>query len=372
MAYAYTPGLKVTEHGWARKERRLPLPGRVHVEVGQAVRAQEVVASTELPGSITMVNVAAEMNVGPEEVPRWMVKQPGDAVTAGEVIAEARAFFGLMHSLCRSPVDGVIESVSAVTGQVAIRGAPTPVELTAYLDGTVTHVYPDEGVVVETPCALVQGIFGFGGETYGPLRMAVSGPHEVLDADSVDEAFRGAIIVGGALATLAALRRAVEVGAVAVVVGGMEDTDADVLLGYPLGVAITGHERIGLTVVLTEGFGRIPMADRTFRILAAREGRPASVNGATQIRAGVLRPEVIIAEESAPETPAEAPEGRLEAGRTVRLIRDPYFGALATVLELPPEPAQIETEAHVRVVKLRLQNGREVVVPRANVELIEE
>jgi hypothetical protein len=56
----------------------------------------------------------------------------------------------------------------------------------------------------------------------------------------------------------------------------------------------------------------------------------------------------------------------------VRLIRDPMFGLLATVVELPPEPARIETESLARVVKVRLDDGREVVVPRANVELIEQ
>ena len=58
-------------------------------------------------------------------------------------------------------------------------------------------------------------------------------------------------------------------------------------------VAITGSERIGLTVVITEGFGEIAMSERTFRILQQREGRQASVN-ATQIRAGVMRPEIVI------------------------------------------------------------------------------
>ena len=33
------------------------------------------------------------------------------------------------------------------------------------------------------------------------------------------------------------------------------------MLGYDLGVAITGSERIGLTVVITEGFGEIAMSD---------------------------------------------------------------------------------------------------------------
>lgn len=372
MAHAYTPGLKVTERTVIRKVRRLPVPGRVHVGQGDRVRAEQVVASTELPGPVRMVNVAAELNVAPEEVPQFMLRSEGDTVQAGEVIAELRSFFGLFHSVCRAPVGGTIESISPVTGQVSLRDAPTPVELKAYVDGTVVEVIPDEGVVIECTCALVQGIFGFGGETHGRVRVAVDGPEDVLEADAIDEQCQGAVIVGGSLATIDAVRRAIEVGAVAVVVGGMNDRDVDEILGYPLGVAVTGHERIGLTVVLTEGFGRLTMAEKTFKLLAARNGRDASVNGATQIRAGVLRPEVIIAEEAEAAALEEETEGHLDIGRTVRLIRDPYFGQLATVVELPAEPQVIETEARVRVVRVRLDSGEEVEVPRANVELIEQ
>ncbi len=372
MAHAYTPGLKVTERTRVRKQRRLPLRGRVHVAEGDQVAAEQIVASTELPGPVRMVNVAAEINVQPEDVPRFMVKQEGEAVSPGDVLAETRSFLGLFHSICRSPVAGTIELVSAVTGQVSVRGAPTPVELRAYLDGLVTEVLPDEGVVVEATCALVQGIFGFGGETYGTLHVAVDGPDDVLDAEGIGEEAAGAVVVGGSLVMLEALRRAASVGAAAVISGGMEDQDVDTLLGYPLGVAITGHERVGVTAVLTEGFGRIPMADRVFELLAGRAGRRASVNGATQIRAGVLRPEVLVPEPGEPLTDAASSEGRLTEGAVVRLIRDPYFGRLATVVEVKTEPQPIETEALVRVVRVRLEDGAEALVPRANVELIEQ
>lgn len=371
MAHAYTPGLKVTERTRVRKQRRLPLRGEVHVAEGDQVAAEQIVASTELPGPVRMVNVAAEINVQPEDVPRFMVRQEGEDVRPGDVLAETRSFLGLFHSICRSPVAGRIELVSEVTGQVSIRGAPTPVALTAYLDGRVTEVLPEEGVAVEATCALVQGIFGFGGETYGTLLVAVDGPDGVLDADGVGDGATGAVIVGGSLVTLEALRKAASVGAAAVVSGGMEDRDVDTLLGSPLGVAITGHEQVGVTVVLTEGFGRIPMADRVFELLAARAGRRASVNGATQIRAGVLRPEVLVPEPGEPLTDAASSGATLSEGTVVRLIRDPYFGRLATVVEVRTEPQRIETEALVRVVRVRLEDGVEALVPRANVELIE-
>ncbi len=372
MAHAYTPGLTVSERTRLRKERRLPLSGQVLVGVGDAVAADQVIARTELPGPVTMINVASELNLQPDEVVRAMLKTAGDAVAAGEIIAESRGFFGLFHSTCTSPADGSLDTVSPVTGQVALRGLPTPVELRAYLDGVVTEVFPEEGVAVETSCALVQGIFGFGGEVYGPIKLLTDAPDATLDAADIDESCAGAVLIGGAMATLACLRRAIEVHAAALVVGGIDDRDLDTLLGYPIGVAITGHERLGLTVVLTEGFGPIPMAARTHELLSARQGRFASVNGATQIRAGVLRPEVIIAEPGQPLPDHETEQGRLELGRLVRIIREPYFGQLATVTALPSEPALIETEAHVRVVNLQLRDGSGVVLPRANVELIEQ
>jgi hypothetical protein len=372
MAHAYTPGLRVTESALLRKVRRLPLPGRIMVQVGQRVRATDIVAATELPGGVTTVNIAREMNCQPNEVPGVMIKQVGEAVQSGDIVAETRSFFGVFHTFVKAPVPGTIESVSDITGQMLLRGQPTPVSLEAYIDGRVTELLGDEGIVIETTGALVQGIIGLGGETYGPLKMLCDGPGQPLTPEMIGEDCAGKVIVGGSYASLYALKRAIEVKAKALVVGGVSDTDVDTLLGYHLGVAVTGHERLGLTLVVTEGFGSIPMAQRSFDLLKARDGKPASVSGATQIRAGVIRPEVIIADPDAEPVAAAEEEGLLGIGSPIRLIREPYFGQLAAVTALPEELQQIPTEAHVRVLKAKLADGSEVTVPRANVELIEQ
>src|SRR2546422_984367 len=104
-------------------------------------------------------------------------------------------------------------------------------------------------------------------------------------------AHAGKIVVGGAFVGAEALARARAVGVKGVVVGGMHDQDLRALLGFDLGVAITGTETVGFTLVLTEGFGRIPMARRTFELLRQLDGRKTSISGATQIRAGVIRSE---------------------------------------------------------------------------------
>ncbi len=373
MAHAYTPGLRVAQYAVLRRERKLPLAGEVHVRPGDTVSAEQVVASTELPGQVTIVNAAQRLGCTPEEVPELMLKQEGDAVEAGELLAESKGLWGLFRSTCEAPITGTVESISDVTGQVALRGPALPVELRAYLDGTVVEVLPEEGVIVEAQVSLLQGIFGIGGETYGVLELRADGPEEELTARQVDEACAGKVIAGGSCVTLDALRAAVEVGAAGVVAGGIDYNDLEAFLGYPLGVAITGHEDVGLSLVITEGFGRVPMAQGTFDLLKSLAGRRTSMNGQTQIRAGVIRPEVIVARSGpAPEEAVRAAEIGLEEGSRVRLIREPYFGRLAQVAELPEALTEIETEARVRVLIARLDNGDLVTVPRANVELVEE
>jgi hypothetical protein len=180
---------------------------------------------------------------------------------------------------------------------------------------------------------------------------------------------------------MTALRKAVEVGARGFVSACIDEKEMAEFMGYEIGVAVTGDEDVGLTMIITEGFGEaMNMSENTFQILKKYEGRPASINGATQIRAGVLRPEVIvprIEEESSglADYDVESTDVLsvgLAPGLLLRVIREPYFGALGHVIELPPDLYIVETGSEVRVLKARLEDGREVIVPRANVEIISE
>lgn len=374
MGHAYTPGLLVTEKLLVTKRRILPLKGEVVVKVGDRVVPDTVVAKTDLPGPVEPVNVANLLGVPPEDVPHCMLKREGDTVAQGEVLAQSKSFFGLFKSEARAKSGGTIESISQVTGQVLLRGRPVPVEVHAYVRGDVVECFEREGVAVRTWATFIQGIFGIGGETYGLVKMAVSGPSDVLDEAQVKGEHEGCIIVGGSLVTAAALKKAMALKVRAIVVGGFDDKDLRDFLGRDLGVAITGSEDLGVTLVVTEGFGQINMADRTFELLRSCEGREASVNGATQIRAGVIRPEVVI-----PLTEAMAeqgPSGReemagLTVGSPIRVIRDPYFGRLGKVSALPPELKKLESESMARILEVEFAGGTRATIPRANVEALE-
>lgn len=374
MAHAYTPGLRVSEKSIVRKERRLPIKGEVVVARGDRVTSETVVARTHLPGNVQLVNVASKLGLPPEDLPSVMQKQGGDPIAKGEPLAVTQGFFGFFKSKVLSPCEGTVESISTVTGQVILREPPSPIEIDAYIDGEVVEIFPEEGVAIETVGTFIQGIFGVGGEKTGEIAVVVDGPGQPLDASLITEAHKGKIIVGGSHVTWDGLQKAMEVGASGIVVGGFDDPDLKRLLGRDLGVAITGHENLATALILTEGFGDIAMAHGTFDLLKSREGMKASINGATQIRAGVIRPEIVVPLEGS-ATDASDAEGSvtgLEIGSLIRAIREPHFGSLGKVTELPNELQKMESESMVRVLRVEFESGEQALLPRANVEMIEE
>ncbi len=375
MGTAYTPGLTVSANTVILKTRRLPIKGEVLVQEGETVQPDTVVARALLPGILQTVRVAQLLGIEPKQIRSVLKVKEGDEVEKDQVIAETKGFLGLFRGVAKSPTKGTVELISEVTGHVGVRELPTVIDVNAYVQGKVVRVMPGEGAVIETQGALIQGIFGVGGERRGTLQVAVESPNEPLTADHIQGDVQGKILVGGSDVKADALRKAGELGAVGIVAGGIRDTDLIDYLGRDIGVAITGSEDIPLTLIITEGFGSIAMANRTFRLLQSLQGQQASINGATQIRAGVIRPEIVVPLEDPsqlPESPPQAQVQMLDMGTSVRIIREPYFGRIGQVIELPPELMEIESGTHARVLKARLDDGTTVVVPRANVEIIAE
>ncbi|HHT9113866.1 MAG TPA: hypothetical protein ACFYD0_11145 [Candidatus Wunengus sp. YC65] len=375
MTHAYTPGLRIAEKTKVTSQRVLPLLGDVIVKKGDVLKAEDVVARTHLPGKVHAINAVNRLGIQPKDLREYMLKKEGDSVRKDEPIAETKPWVKMLKAILHSPITGTIESISAVTGQVLLREPPKPIQVHAHIDGTVIEVMEKEGVVMETTATFIQGIFGVGGETVGELAIAVNKPDDILTADRILPAHKDKIIVGGSFIQHDVIDKAKKAGVRGIIVGGFDDEDLKKLLGYDLGVAITGSEEIGITLIITEGFGKIEMAQRTFELLKSRTGAKTSINGATQIRAGVVRPEIIIPHNTTGKTSGEAldkPIDRgMEIGDQVRIIRVPYFGKIGKIKSLPFAPQKVETEATVRVLEVEFPDGSTATVPRTNIEMIE-
>lgn len=372
--HAYTPGLKIKLVTKLTKTRRLPIAGEVFVKEGEQVDFDTIVASTFLIGDPFILKASITLGIEPMEVLSYLTKKIGDPVAKGEIIAHYKALFGLINKKVTSPVDGILESASDSTGQIIVRGAQIPLSLSAYVPGRIIKVIPKEGVIIETVGAIIQGIFGLGGERHGEIKILVDSPEKFIGPEDISEENRGQVIVIGSQMSSDVIKKASKVGIVGIIAGGIEYDELRELLGEEIGVAITGEENLNLTLIITEGFGRMAISKRAFDVLQHFEGYMTSINGTTQIRAGVIRPEIIIShqENISQDISDDDLNAGITSGTLVRIIRNPNFGTIGKVTQLPINLQKIESESKVRVLEVELENGTKLIIPRANVEIIEE
>lgn len=375
MASAYTPGLEVTPYTTIVKVRELPLPGRTLVAVGDKVTADTDVLITEIPGEIDIIRVADRVGLDPFEVVDGMKCKAGDSLKRGDVICEVKTFFGLFTARLLSPAEGTVEFFTEANAHLGVRQDSTPLSVKAYVAGHVTAIENGKSVTVETRGALIQGIFGVGGERHGLVLPLAVEQNAIVTAEklsSIADDLRGKIIFGGARFTADALAEVAKRGARAVVTGSIDAPTLAKYVGFEIGVSITGDEEVPFTLIITEGFGQLAISPRIMELAIKLQGRAASVNGATQVRAGAMRPEVIIPqlENDVAGLSKSGLARSLEVGSRIRIIRVPYFGVVGTITDLPHQPVAIPSGAHVRVLQAELETGERVLVPRANVELL--
>ena len=371
MSKSYTPGLKVLDKAIISKERLLPLQGKVHVENNEKVEADKIVASTQIPGNIQMINIANELNIDADQVMDCMLSKVDDSISKGQIIAQSKGIFGMFKSEIKSPLDGILANISEITGQAIISESPIPIEVDAYIPGTISNIISKEGVTVTSNGCLIQGIIGIGGEKKGLIKVLEEDFNMSLQ-EKILPTYKDKIIVIPSYLSYDIFKILNKIGVKGIVCGGIDYSSLTKILRRPLGVAITGMEDVS-TVIVTEGFGDISMASRTFNLLKQSHDKFASINGATQIRAGVMRPEIFIANKEESDNTAIFDEESLvlSLGSKVRVIREPHFGKIGVVSDLPPKLIKMDTETLARAAEIMFdEDGTKEIIPRTNLEVI--
>lgn len=363
----------------ARIERRLPQPGEVLVRVGERVEPEDIIARAYLSVPSHIVNVAQTLGIPPSRVEWAMRRERGNKVVQGEVLARANRLGGRK---CQAPVSGIIAAVDSETGYVTIAPDPVEFEMIAAIRGIVMEVQPLEGVVVETPAAQVYGVFGFGEERGGVLRLLVTDPAEVATDSMIDARSAYAILIGGAGITAAALRRAVQEQVRGVIVGGIDERELRAFLGWEdVGAWQTGRDTWqipdprhtsdpGLTLMVTEGFGVQPMADPIFDLLSAQDRQEALIEGITQLRHPLRRPRVVIPLARSSGSQLEVPRPQLRPGATVRLLDAAHLGQVARVHAVPSLPRRTDAGVYVPAVEVVQADAPPFWLPRTAIEVL--
>lgn len=347
-----------------------PAPGAAEILVrpGDAVDADDAVARIEKPGAVHAVDVAALLGIPRGRIAEALAVKAGDAVAAGQVLAESRALFGLWRARAVSPVDGSVDTVSTVTGQVVVRARPIEVTVRAFASGRVESVRPGVGVGIRAEVALLQGILGLGGEATGTLALVDPGEGRPLGARELDGAPRGAVVATPGAIGLDALRAARGAGVAALVGGSIRGDDLLAFMGAAPNLAAAGDEPFGFALLVTEGFGAHRMAGRAADLLRRLAGARVSVNGATQVRAGVIRPDLLGPPVDGEGAAADGAGAALGVGARARIVRGRRFGAAGEIRAVPEAPDLLGSGARALVYELRLEDGTLCRAPRQNVE----
>jgi len=336
-----------------RRERMLPAPGEVLVRAGDRVEPIQIVARVNLPGHFHILPVARLLGVPISQVKRYLRVKLGDEVRRDQVIAKRSR---LSARSVKSPVDGAVTACSG--GRILIEAQPALFERRAYIHGTVTNVLEHYGVVIEATGAVVQGVWGAGGESLGVLKCMVKKPGEPLQAQAIDSSCHGTLLVGGAGLNAAVLKRAQELQVRGIVVGALQPE------------MVSQVEQSPFPVIVTEGIGTVPMSTPIFRLLTTNNGREASISGQVRPRWGI-RPEIVIPLPAETLPPAQMQPGApLTVGTRVRVVRAPYMGAVGTVVALPTHARREETGMKVHGAEVDLGQAAPIFVPLANLEVL--
>ncbi len=333
--------------------RILPRAGHVRVRQGQNVRATDVIATAEVNPSHIMLDVASALGVSRAKAADHIERYEGESVAGGDVVAQTK---GLFSRVVRSPVDGKI--VLMTDGYVFIEEKSTPFELLAGIPGEVKELVHEMGAVIETTGALIQGAWGNGRIGSGILNALSKSPGDVLLPEQVEGGPRDAVLMSGRCSDAEVFRRAAAQQIKGLILGSIQSELIPVVRKLPF------------PVLLTDGFGDLPMSTAAFRLMSTSHKREVAVNAEPFDPDTGSRPEVLIPLPTAPDVGPAPVIGRLEKGQRIRVTRSPRKGTLGIIDSIPPGRMMFPNGLRLQAVRIKLESGEIMLVPLANVEIV--
>jgi hypothetical protein len=337
-----------------RRERLLPVPGSVLVRKGQKINATDIIAEVDLSPEYLMLDVARGLALPGKKADQYLQCKVGDNIVEGDVVAGP---VGIMKRVVRSPRSGRV--VLASDGQVFLKLVSSPFQLRAGLPGVVYELVGDRGAVIETTGALIQGVWGNSRVDSGLLHILAKEPDDVLQIDRLDVSLRGSVILSGHCAQREVLSAAEELPLRGLILASLDPT----LIPHAL--------KTGFPIIVIEGFGHFGMNSTAFKLLTTNEKREVALNAEPWDRFTGRRPEIVIPLPAAGELPVLRDISVFALDQTVRVLRAPCPGKIGKIVDLPSEPVPLPYGLFAQSGEIRLENGNTVVLPLANLEIVE-
>jgi hypothetical protein len=335
------------------RERRLPLPGTVLARLNQKVSPNDIIAEAVRGREHILLNVAQMLGVSPAAADRLIKCKADDRIAASAEIAVGKGFFA--RSVV-APREGRVIVVG--DGQVLMAVGEGKIELRAGISGTVVEIIQNRGAVIQTTGALVQGVWGNGRIDSGLLVNLIEQLDGVLTAGRLDVSMRGFVILGGMVKDAETLKAAGDLPVRGLILSSL----------YPSLIQLAREMRY--PILVTDGFGPLPMNSAAYKLLSTNAKREVTVNAEARDRYSGACPEVVITLPVATDAPALREEEPFAPGLQVRMRRPPAMGLIGSIVAVKPGLTALPSGLRALAAEVKLENGETIVAPLINLEVV--
>jgi len=335
------------------RERLLPVSGNVIPRIGQKVTPMDVIAETRWAREHVLLDVARLLRVTPNTADHLVKCKVDDRLAASTELAVGD---GLFPRSVRTLREGRVVAVGG--GQVLMEVGEAKLELRAGIPGTVIEIIANRGAVIQTAGALVQGVWGNGRIDSGLLVNISEAPDSVLSAGKLDISLRGSIILAGMVKDAETLDAAAELPVRGLILSSI----------FPS--LIQKAREMRYPIMVTDGFGALPMNSAAYKLLSTNIKREVTVNAETFDRYSGAKPEVIIPLPVSSDPPAPREVEAFAAGLQVRMRRPPFMGMIGSIVSIKPGLSVLPSGLRAPAAEVKLENNETVVAPLVNLEVV--
>lgn len=348
--------------------------GQIKALVGQEVAPSDILGEGYSTAGFRTIYLAKTLGVSPKKAFSCLKRSLQQNIYQGELLASASELFGLKKNNLLSPVDGVLDYYDEQKGELRLKLLPKKIKLVSGVYGVIEEVdNKNTTVIIKTLADLIYGVCGTGQEREGQL-MIVSPPEGLISSKQVVKEMEDKIIVGGGTVFPDVLDKMITIGVSGIVAGGIGYHDYKKITG---GIVTKHWSDIGMSFLITEGFGFLPMGKDIYNLIKKYEGKYVFLDG--NLRKLILPSYdescmIYIQRTKLPfiAKPGVEPEVKkleIKAGFWVKIIGAPSMGLLGRVREVDQVATRLPSgiEANLVTVETRLKKVR---VPYMNLEII--
>jgi hypothetical protein len=332
-----------------RHRVRLPAGATPVVAVGDTVEPGGPLAATVRPAGTLTVSLARPLRRKKPEVADLLAVTPGTHVRTDQPLARTS------DREVRSPADGYFLAYDPARGNAELLAVAAGDPILSDVRGLVVGVESD-AIVVAVPAVPVTAVAGSGPAVHGSFTVMAGQADAPLDPNLIDADAAGRVLVTGSWASAEAITRARAVGVAAIVAGGLHARDLADFAGLQHRRSLLGTAAPPFAVLALDGFGQAPMDPARFAWLLAHADREVTVLG-DQRRLLVYD-----------AAPAPSRDLRATSGDRVVIAAGPGRGQTGLLGEILDQPLAVGSGISAVCGLVRLDGGRTVPVPLANLE----